>query len=423
VRWEYRAKRDEDEMGQSSEGRATRGEFLPLLAICTLIYLLDGLVHSILGPQAPDIETTLRLSHAEMGPIFSANLLGQCIGLIAFPLFAGRLGNRNLVILTVTGFGLFQTASALAADGQQLFALRLITGLFLGGCLPTCLAMVTAAARIERRGLAITTLFTGYGLGATIAGVVVGLFGTSGDWRTSTIVVGVCCLAAAAVAWLWLREPRSVAAERGDDVAVATSNPLVVLRHPYLLGTLMLWLLFVAMLTISYCLNSWLPILLVDVGHDRSLAAVSVSIFSLGGIVAALIVGLLIDRLGAFRVLIAFLVLSAITLFAVGQVLATAPATVLLLLLGICGFFVLGAYGGVNVVLASFYPGATRALGIGWAKSVGRIGTVVAPILIGFALTNGIAETTVMSLFAVPAIVAMLTLVVIATNGRRQVSA
>ena len=414
-------KQDQDEMGRSSENPAVRGDFLPLLAICTLIYLLDGLVHSILGPQAPDIEATLRLSHAEMGPIFSANLLGQCIGLIGFPLLARRLGNRNLVILTVTGFGLFQTASALAADGQQLFALRLVTGLFLGGCLPTCLAMVTAAAPIERRGLAITTLFTGYGLGATIAGIVVGLFGSSGDWRTSTIVVGVCCLAAAVIAWLWLREPRSVAAGEAGQAVVATSNPLVILRRTYMVGTLMLWLLFVVMLTISYCLNSWLPILLVDVGHDRSLAAISVSIFSFGGIVAALGVGLLIDRLGAFRVLVTFLMLSAIALFAVGQVLASAPANMLLLLLGVCGFFVLGAYGGVNVVLAGFYPYAMRALGIAWAKSVGRIGTVVAPILIGFALSNGIAETTVMSLFAVPALVAALSLVVIAfTSHRRQ---
>ena len=62
-------------------------------------------------------------------------------------------------------------------------------------------------------------------------------------------------------------------------------------------------------------------------------------------------------------------------------------------------------------------------LGIGWAKSVGRIGTVVAPILIGFALTNGVAETTVMSLFAVPAIVAALTLVVIAVTSHRPQSA
>ena len=41
----------------------------------------------------------------------------------------------------------------------------------------------------------------------------------------------------------------------------------------------MLWLLFVAMLTISYCLNSWLPTMLVDVGLDETFAALSVSIF------------------------------------------------------------------------------------------------------------------------------------------------
>jgi len=180
----------------------------------------------------------------------------------------------------------------------------------------------------------------------------------------------------------------------------------------------MLWLLFVAMLTISYCLNSWLPILLVEVGREPSLAAISVSIFSLGGIVAALLIGLLIDRLGALRVLITFLLLSATTLFAVGQVLATAPADLLLALLGLCGFFALGAYGGINVVLAGFYPDAIRALGIGWAKSVGRIGTVVAPVLIGFGLSNGIREATVMSLFAVPAVVATIALVIAGTIGR-----
>ena len=29
----------------------------------------------------------------------------------------------------------------------------------------------------------------------------------------------------------------------------------------------MLWLLFICMLTVSYCLNSWLPTLLVKVGR------------------------------------------------------------------------------------------------------------------------------------------------------------
>ena len=152
-------------------------------------------------------------------------------------------------------------------------------------------------------------------------------------------------------------------------------------------------------------------------GRDRAFASLSVSVFSFGGIVAALGVGLLIDRFGAMRTLISFIALSALLLLVVGQVLASAPAALLMGLLAACGFFVLGAYGGVNVVLASFYPDDLRAVGIGWAKSVGRFGTVIAPVLIGWGLSAGITETSIMSLFAVPAVVAALSLVVIGVSS------
>jgi MFS family permease len=186
----------------------------------------------------------------------------------------------------------------------------------------------------------------------------------------------------------------------------------------YLLATLMLWLLFICMLTTSYCLNSWLPTLLVNVGRPESFAAMSVSVFSLGGIVAALGVGLLIDRLGALRTLIAFTLLAALLLYAVGQVLQSASGTVLMLLLAACGFFVLGAYGGVNVVLANSYAEDVRATGIGWAKSVGRAGTLLAPVMIGLALEAGMAETSIMSMFMAPALLAVVCLVVIAMAPR-----
>jgi MFS family permease len=182
----------------------------------------------------------------------------------------------------------------------------------------------------------------------------------------------------------------------------------------------MLWLLFIALLTISYCLTSWLPTLLVEVGRDRQFAALSISIFSLGGIVAALGVGLLIDRFGAIRTLVSFLAMATVLLFIVGQVLVSASSEVLLALLGASGFFVLGAYGGINVVLATFYVEGLRATGIGWAKSIGRIGTVVAPVLIGSALTLGMAQTTIMSLFAVPAALSVLCLLVIGFNQQRR---
>jgi MFS family permease len=406
-----------DVMRGEASGERLSAPVLTLIGISSLIYFLDGLIHSILGPLAPDLARSLALSNTELGPIFSANLLGQCIGLVVFPLFASRIGQRAVVLVSVVGFGLGQCLSALSTGATDLFVWRLITGVFLGGCLPSCLALVTSEAPAARRGVAIMALFMGYGLGATVAGLIVAAFADLGGWRTVMVVVGAGCFATAVIAWFWLRPPARDASGENEPGAAAAGAFGIVSRR-YIVGTLMLWLLFIAMLTISYCLNSWLPILLVEVGRDESLAAISVSIFSFGGIVAALGIGLLIDRFGAMRTLISFVVISAVLLYIVGGVLASSSTELLLVLLGACGFFVLGAYGGVNVVLASFYPEALRAVGIGWAKSVGRIGTVIAPVLIGIALSAGVAETTVMSLFALPALVAAGSLAVIALSAR-----
>ena len=67
------------------------------IAVCTAIYFLDGLIHTILGPLAPDIARSLSLGNAELGPIFSSNLVGQCIGLVVFPALASRFGHRITV--------------------------------------------------------------------------------------------------------------------------------------------------------------------------------------------------------------------------------------------------------------------------------------------------------------------------------------
>jgi len=402
---------------KAASGGLSRADALTI-QICSLAYLLDGLVHTILGPLAPEMARTLGLSNPQLGPIFSANLIGQCLGLVLFPLAVGRLGHRGVVVVTLFGFGVFQALSGLAEGAQSLFLLRLGTGFFLGGALPSCLAMVTAAAPPARRGFMIAVLFTGYAIGCTLAGLASAAFAGIGGWRVAMAVVGGLCLVTALVAWRTLHEP---ALEPGATQGAAGHNPLVLLSRDYWIGTLALWVLFISMLTISYCLNSWLPILLVQVGRDPALAGISVSIFSLGGIVAALGVGALIDAFGATRVLVTFLLVSSALVFAIGQLLESASTPLLLALLAASGFFALGAYGGINVVLASYYPAALRARGIGVTKSVGRVGTVLAPILVGWALGAGVAETLVMSLFALPLALAALALLVIAGAQRGKV--
>ena len=383
------------------------------VAICSLAYLLDGVVHTVMGPLAPEFGKALRLSTAELGPIFSANLIGQCAGLILFPLLVtgarARMGHRTVVILTLAGFGLFQFLSSFARSGGELFWLRVVTGFFLGGTLPSCLAMVNAVAPHARRGFLVSLMFAGYGLGATLAGVVP-MIPLPAGWRGQMALVGGVCLLAAAVAFMWLPDVSGGSKQRPD----ATQSVIDVLRPPLAVGTLMLWLLFISLLTLSYCLSSWLPTLMVQVGRGRDLASLSLSIFGIGGILAGLTVGMLIDRFGATRVLICFMVAAAVLLFAIGQSLAGASVPVLLSMLALCGFFALGGYAGINVVLASYYPAPLQAMGIGLTKSVGRVGTVLAPVGVGLALSAGVAQTTVLSLFALPALVAVIALWVIA---------
>jgi len=396
--------------GNISSGGAS-GAALVITVTCAIVYFFDGLVHTILGPLAPDFARDLVLNGTSLGPIFSANLVGQCIGLVLFPPIAARYGDRWTITLTLAGFGVAQSVSGLVSSGNELFWARLVTGLFLGGCLPSCLAMVAAAAPEQRRGLAITALFTGYGLGAALAGIAAVVFSRLGGWRPAMIAIGLMCLIfALAAAFLLRRAPGPVAKSASGNAP----NPIALLSPRYRLGTLMLWLVFIAMLTISYCLSSWLPLLLVRSGYDSDFASLALSIFSFGGIAAALLVGVLIDRFGAFRVLTAFLAISALLFPVAAATIGGRSALALQAVLALCGFFALGAYGGVNVVLAAFYPAALRSTGIGWAKSIGRIGTVAAPVLIGIQLEAGLPEPTILASFAIPALVAGFALIVIA---------
>ena len=176
-----------------------------------------------------------------------------------------------------------------------------------------------------------------------------------------------------------------------------------IVSPPLLGGTLLLWVMFISALTIYYCLSSWLPALLVDIGRSPKLAAYAISTYTGGGVIAGLLVGPLIDRFGTRPVLGLFFALSAVLLFAIGRVMEELPDMSLLALLATCGFFMLGAYGGLNVLMTEYYPPALRAVGIGWTKSVSRLGTVLTPVAIGYGLAQGVSSRTMVSLFAVPA--------------------
>jgi AAHS family 4-hydroxybenzoate transporter-like MFS transporter len=116
-------------------------------------------------------------------------------------------------------------------------------------------------------------------------------------------------------------------------------------------------------------------------GLDVSDAAIVASIFSIGGICGGIGVGRLIDRTNPYAALVFVLFIAALSTIAVGMM--GAEFTTLSVAVFVAGFCVAGGQHGANAHAGQFYPTFMRATGIGWAMGIGRIGSVLGPLLLG----------------------------------------
>jgi AAHS family 4-hydroxybenzoate transporter-like MFS transporter len=108
------------------------------------------------------------------------------------------------------------------------------------------------------------------------------------------------------------------AADPRDSVADKSALSLVVSR-PYRFGTAMLWLAYFMGLMIFYLLTNWLPTLFKDAGFSAERAALTTSLFPLGGILGNLCLGWIMDRFNARRVNACAYVLAAALVLTIGR--------------------------------------------------------------------------------------------------------
>jgi AAHS family 4-hydroxybenzoate transporter-like MFS transporter len=75
------------------------------------------------------------------------------------------------------------------------------------------------------------------------------------------------------------------------------------------------------------------------------------------------------------------------------------------------GFLVVGAQAGLNVLAAKFYPTFIRSTGVGWALGIGRIGSIVGPLLAGMLLAAKWEPWQVLLAGAIPAFCALASII------------
>jgi AAHS family 4-hydroxybenzoate transporter-like MFS transporter len=169
-------------------------------------------------------------------------------------------------------------------------------------------------------------------------------------------------------------------------------------------GTLLLWIPFFMNLLILYFILSWLPSLLRQAGMPVSAGITAVMVFSIGGILGAFVQGPLMKAFGVFPTMVAEFVISLALVVLASMIFEN--FTMMMVVTFILGVSVQGAQAGLNVLSAMYYPTVIRSTGVGWALGVGRIGSIVGPIIGGIMLSMQWTPQQIFMAGAVPAICA-----------------
>jgi len=393
---------------------------------------IDGFDAQIMGFVAPALSAELHIPRVALGTVISSGTFGMMIGALTFGPLADRFGRKPVLVTCALTFGLGSLVTATATSVAQLTAFRVFTGFGMGGAMPNAIALTSEYMPQRSRNAAIMTMFCGFSLGSACAGWVAAAVIRRFGWQSVFLVGGAIPVLLAVLLIAFLPEsirflvlkggqrkrvsgylsriapgaemPDEVIA--GEDEHRSGSSPVRQLFADGRAGvTLLLWTMFFMNLLNLWFLNNWLPTIMNDAGIRIETASLITSLFQIGGLIGTLLLAGFWGRRLSFGVLASMYLAAAVFILLIGEAGASIPLLVIAVFAS--GMVVVGGQTGSNALVAEFYPTAIRSTGLGWALGIGRVGSILGPILGGVLLSYGGGARRVFWAAAVPALIAM----------------
>jgi AAHS family 4-hydroxybenzoate transporter-like MFS transporter len=409
-----------------------------VIAICFLVSMLDGFDTQAIAFAAPSIAAEWKLAPSLFGPIFSAGLLGTVVGAMGMGLFQDRIGRRTALIISVLAFSLLTILTAFATSFESLVAVRFLAGIGLGAALPNFLAYASEFSPARTRARAVTVTVWGFPFGAVVGGLIAAPYVRQYGWQPIFWFGGLVPLLLVPVVWFGLPEtirfltlkpnnaPQIAAILRrinpslqiDPDSTFVLNEPRVtgasfpaLFKRAFLAGSILLPLALFASLLLTFCLLNWIPILLRQAGLGPENALYGVVTFNLAGIIGSLFLTRFIDKGGRpLLIMGGAYVIGAVAVASIG-VVGTAFWQIMAIIF-MAGVFIIGPQLSLTAFIANFYPTAMRGTGIGWVQSVGRVGSLIGPLVGGALIALGTAPATLFQIISLSALVTATALLV-----------
>ncbi|MDQ7093701.1 MFS transporter [Desulfosporosinus sp. PR] len=422
-----------------------------LLITAGLGWMFDSMDTGIVSFVLPVLMKTWNLTPEQVGNIGSIGLLGMAIGAIISGTFADRIGRKKVFAFTLLTYSIATGLCGLSWNLTSLMVFRFIVGFGLGGQLPVAVTLVSEFSPVKHRGKFLVLLESFWAFGWLLAAIISYLIIPRFGWP---IAFFIGFLPALYILYLWRSIPESPrylesqgrikeaeeivakveqasnasakpkvsgGASRGREAEVRTQPDQAKFKElfspTFARRTIFLWLLWFGIVFSYYGIFTWLPSLLALKGFSLTKSFSYVIIMTLAQIPGYFSAAYFVDRLGRKPTLALYVLGTAITAYFFGQ---GTTATVILTMGSLMSFFNLGAWGILYTYTPELYPTHARATGSGWAAGFGRIGGILAPMIVGAMLGNHLETQTVFLLFALVLVVVVLDVLILGEETKGQ---
>ncbi len=370
-----------------------------------------------------------------VGVVSAATLIGSFIGSLILGRLSDASGRRRIFLASILWYSVFTAATALSWDPLSVFGFRFLAGLGLGGMLVVDPAVLSELLPPQSRGRFMVLLDFFWPLGFLLAIGFWWIFIIQGvtvagieSWRILFVAAAFPAFIAA-LARLTIPESPFYYARHGrleesasvlsritgraiDPGALSAEQavpraPLSALFEGKLARRSVVTIVTWCALNFSYYgLFLWLPIVLPDFGVSELNNIVLIAWFLVASALAQfpgyLASMILVERWGRKRTLALFLILGGLS----GYLFATSSSFIMVLVsLVLVSFFNLGAWGAVYAYTPELFPTQYRATGFGMAEGVGKVTSILGPVLFGALL--GYTGAIVLPLTAIAIVMAL----------------
>jgi MFS transporter, AAHS family, 4-hydroxybenzoate transporter len=398
-----------------------------IVALCFLLNFNDGIDVLLVSFSSSDIIKEFGLSKTEMGYIFSSGLAGMTLGCFLLAPLGDNFGRRKIFLISTSLITIGMYGVWLSHNYSSILIFRFVTGLGIGGILPTITATAAEFSNKKYRDFNVGLMQAGWPIGAILTGILYAEYSTIFGWQQAFLLAGNFSLAMFVLVYFFMTDSLEYILNKPNTNSLKKVNNLlskykvepltqmpetlikpkaslgVILQQEYYKTTLTIWVAaFFGFLTL-YTLMSWVPTIAKDSGMPLQMATWVGITLNIGAAAGSTSIGFMGNKFGFRQTQITYMLIAFLVMMA--YAFSTLTVGLIFVLVLFIGFFVQGGFNGIWPILARIYPANIRTTGVGFTMGIGRIGAIFGPLFFGYLSDYGLSIKYLFIIFSLPLLI------------------